>query len=115
MDTLSILVSCLSDYIEESTLNSYGAGVPKSYFVNHQDAWFGGVDNAMKTLGTAQVVPSGDIIRLQNKAIRDCWVVTGNHLRRAMFVLSANTNIYPEELKEDSACRKMLTHMKVRT
>lgn len=96
-------------------MNSYSARVPKSNILFHQDAWFSGIDNSMKTLGSAQVAATGDIIRLQNEAIRDCWVVTGNYLRHAMFALSDNTNVYPEELKEDSACRKMLTRMKVRT
>ena len=96
-------------------MNSYGARVPKSYFVYQQDAWFSGIDNSMSTLGSAQAVTSDELVRSQNAAIRDCWVVTGNHVRRAMFALSENTNIYPEELKEDSACRKMLTHMMART
>ena len=80
----------------------------------HQDAWFSGIDNSMKTLGSAQMVKSGDMVRLQNAAIRDCWVVTGNYVRQAMFTLSHNTNIYPEELEDDSVCRKMLAQMKVR-
>jgi len=68
----------------------------------------------MKTLGAAQLATSGDIVRLQNAAIRDCWVVTGNLVRQAMFALSKNTNTYPEELKDDPACLKMLMQMKAR-
>lgn len=96
-------------------MNSYKAELPKTYFVYHHDAWFNGIDNSMKTLGTAQVAPTGEIIRLQNEAIRECWALTGNHLRQAMFALSDNTKVYPDELKEDSVCRKILTRMKVRT
>lgn len=95
-------------------MNPFDTKVPKSSFIFHQDAWFSGIDNSMMTLGSAQMVNSGDIIRLQNAAIRDCWAVTGNYVRQAMFTLSHNTNIYPEELEDDSACRKILTQMKVK-
>lgn len=88
--------------------------VPKSFFVVHQDAWFSGIDNSMKTLGSAQVVQSDDMVRLQNAAIRDCWAATGMYIRQAMFALSENWNIYPQELRDDSECLKILTHKKVR-
>ena len=95
-------------------MNPYDAKVPKSDLVFHHDSWFSGIDSSMKTLGSVQMISSDDMIRLQNAAIRDCWVVTGNHVRQAMISLSNNTNIYPEELKDDAACRKMLTQMKVK-
>ena len=95
-------------------MNPYRTKVPKSYHGFHQDACFNGIDNSMRTLGSAQAVAPDDLIREQNAAIRDCWVVTGNHLRQAMFALSNDTNIYPEELKDDAICRKMLTQMKAR-
>ena len=95
-------------------MNQYDTKVPKSYFVVHQDAWFTGIDMSMKTLGSAQKVTSKDLIKAQNAAIRDCWVVTGNHVRQAMIALSDTTNVYPEELKEDTVCRKMLTHKNLR-
>ena len=88
--------------------------VPKSRFIYHQDTWFSGIDNSMKMLGSAQIVSAEDMIRLQNEAIRDCWVVTGNRLRQAMIALSNRINVYPEELKDDETCRKMLTKEKVR-
>ena len=95
-------------------MNPYRDRGPKSYFEFHLDAFYGGIDRSMKTLGSAQAVTPYDLIREQNAAIRECWVQTGNQVRQAMFVLSANTNIYPEELKDDSKCRKMLANMKVR-
>lgn len=103
-----------SSYVGEIAMNSYDTKVPKSYFVFHQDSWFSGIDSSMKTLGSAQMVSSDDLIRMQNSAIRDCWVVTGNHLRQAMISLSNNSNIFPEELKDDAACRKMLMRMKAK-
>ncbi len=96
-------------------MSSFVDRVPKSSFLYQQDAWFSGIDNSMNMLGNAQEASTGEIIRFQNEAIRDCWAVTGNYLRQAMFVLSFNTNVYPDELKEDSECRKMLTRMKART
>lgn len=95
-------------------MKSVDARVPRSYFLFQQDPWFSGIDKSMESLGSAQEVRTDDLIRLQNKAIRNCWAVTGNHLRQAMFTLSGKTNVYPEELKEDLACRKMLTQMKVK-
>ena len=95
-------------------MNQYDTKVPKSYYVVHQDAWFTGIDRSMKTLGSAQKVTSKDLIKAQNAAIRDCWVVTGNHVRQAMIALSDTTSVYPEELKEDTICRKMLMHKNLR-
>ena len=89
-------------------MNRNDTKVPKSSFVVDQDAWFSGIDSSMKTLGSAHMVTYDDMIRLQNSAIRDCWVVTGNHLRRAMLAVSDSANVYPEELKGDALCRKML-------
>lgn len=89
-------------------------GTQKSILVVHQDAWFSGIDNSMKTLGAEQMATSDDIIKLQNAAIRDCWVVTGDLMRQAMFALSKKTNVFPEELEDDNECRKMLTQMKAR-
>ncbi|MDE2747764.1 MAG: hypothetical protein OXI34_02255 [Chloroflexota bacterium] len=89
-------------------MNPHNTEVRKS-FVFHEDVWFSGIDSSMKAMGSAQLVTSDDMIRLQNADIRDCWVVTGNHVRQAMITLSKKTNIYPEELKDDSGCRKMLT------
>lgn len=88
--------------------------VPKSYFVFDSDLWFSGIENSMNTLGSAQVETSDDLIRLQNSDIRDCWVVTGNLVRQAMLELSKNTDIYPEEIKGDATCRKIMTHMKAK-
>ena len=96
-------------------MNPYETKGPNFSFLYHQDVWFSGIDRSMKTLGSANMLTSDDMIRLQNAAIRDCWAVTGNHVRRAMFKLSDNTGIYPEELKDDSVCRKMLANIKVRT
>ena len=87
---------------------------PKSYFVFNHDAWFNGIDSSMMTLGSAQTVTPYDLIREQNAAVRECWVVTGNHVREAMLALSDTTGIYPEELKGDNICQKMLTHKKVK-
>lgn len=101
-------------FSREIVMHQNDTKVPKLPFVLHQDAWFSGIDNSMKMLGSAQFVTSDDMIRLQNAALRDCWAVTGNHLRQAMFALSKNTNIYPEELKDDSACRKIMTRMKAK-
>ena len=95
-------------------MNRYDTKVPKSYFVFHHDAWFTGIDMSMKMLGSPQKVTSNDLIRAQNAAIRECWVVTGNQVRQAMMVLSDTTNIYPEELKDDAICRKMLTAKNVK-
>ena len=94
-------------------MHPFDTKVPKS-FVYHQDAWYSGIDSSMKTLGSLQLVTSDYMIRLQNAEIRDCWVVTGNHVRQAMIALSNKTNIYPEELKDDSGCRKMLMQMKAK-
>ncbi len=94
-------------------MNRYDIRVPKSYFVFHQDAWFSGIDMSMKMLGSAHLVTSDDLIREQNAAIRDCWIETGNHVRQAMLALSDTTNIYPEDLKDDAICRKMLTDKNV--
>lgn len=104
--------SFFSQIAEMMTMYRYDAKVPKSFFVLNQDAWFRGIDMSMQTLGSAQEVTSDDMIRSQNAAIRKCWVVTGNHIRRAMFALSASTNIYPSELKDDSKCRKMMMDRK---
>ena len=87
---------------------------PKSYFVFHQNALFSGIDNSMMTLGSAQAVTPDDLIWEQNAAIRDSWLATGNHVRQAMLALSDTTGIYPEELKGDNICQKMLTHKKVK-
>ncbi len=89
-------------------MNPYDRKVPKSKFIFCQDLWFGGFDNSMKSLGSAQRVTSEDLIRSQNAAIRDCWMVIGNHLRQAMLVVSEADDVYPEELKGDALCRKML-------
>lgn len=89
-------------------MNPNDARVPNSHFVYRQDAWFNGIDNAMKTLGSAQAVTPHDLIREQNAAIRKYWVAIGNHLRRAMLAMSNSKNVYPEELKGDRICRKML-------
>lgn len=95
-------------------MNPFETKVPKSCFLFNHDAWFSGIDSSMMTLGSAQALTPYDLIREQNAAIRECWVVTGNHVRQAMFALSDNTSIYPEELKDDTVCRKMLANMKVR-
>ncbi len=95
-------------------MKPYETKVPKSNFVFNHDAWYSGIDGSMKTLGSAQSVTPYDLIREQNAAIRECWVATGNHVRQAMFVLSDHTNIYPEELKDDTECQKMLANVKVR-
>ncbi|MCY3832257.1 MAG: hypothetical protein OXG85_04520 [Chloroflexi bacterium] len=95
-------------------MNPYSERARKSILFVHQDAWFSGIDNSMKTLGAEQMATSDDIIRRQNAAIRDCWVVTGDLMRQAMFALSKKTKIYPEELEDDTECRKMLTQMKAR-
>lgn len=89
-------------------MNPYKTNVPKSYFVFNHDMWFSGIDNSMQTLGSVEAVSRYDLLREQNAAIRECWVVVGNHLRQAMFELSDHTNVYPEELKDDTVCRKML-------
>lgn len=94
-------------------MNPHKTKISKSSFLYRQDVWFSGIDRSMKTLGSANMARSDDMIRLQNSAIRDCWVVTGNHVRRAMFKLSDNTGVCPEELKDDSECRKMLKAKKV--
>ncbi len=96
-------------------MNPYDTRVAKSQFVFCQDAWFSGIDNSMKALGSAQMVKSGDLVKLQNAAIRDCWVVTGNHVRQAMMAVSDSVSVYPEELRGDIKCRKMLTHKNIRT
>ena len=90
-------------------MKRYDVRVPKSYFAFHQDAWYSGIDMSMKTLGSVQPVTSCDLIEAQNAAIRDSWIVTGNHVRQAMFALSDSTNIYPEELKDDAICQTMMT------
>lgn len=62
----------------------------------------------MKTLGSAPEVTYDDLIRSQNAAIRDCWIVIGNRLRQAMLAVADSKNVYPEELKGDPVCRKIL-------
>ncbi len=80
----------------------------KSSIVFPHDIWFVGIENSMRMLGTVQHVDSADLIRAQNAAIRDCWRVTGDYIRQAMLSLSESTSIYPNELKDDFKCRKML-------
>ncbi len=81
-----------------------------SEFIFSQSAWYSAIDRSMMMLGSAQRVDAAYLVEAQNSAIRDCWRVTGDFIRKAMFELSEAKGIYPEELKDDRKCRMMLTN-----
>ena len=61
-----------------------------------QAAWYGGMDQAMSTLGTAPQFDAKHLAKAQNQAIKDCWRMTGIYLRDAMLEFSSSTGIHPE-------------------
>ena len=86
-----------------------GNGHHGADWFKYHDAWYQGIDRSMDMMmGSAQRISPQDMIRAQNRAIRDCWRTVGGYMRQAMVAVSESSGVYPQELKADEECRTIL-------
>ncbi len=69
----------------------------QDWLVNH-DAWYRGTEIAMTAMSeVAKPASIADLVYVQNEAIRNCWLATGDYIRSAMLELTLSTGVNPAE------------------